>query len=589
MFRRLPAFIACIVLGTFLTATAIAQTPQQGRAAGAAGGKPMTKAEVEQMWAKGAATPFTTALKNRSLAFEPDLEWIDELTRKYPAMTTGGSAAIKGLLNDRVPPAPEIAAVEKAAPDIFTRLQKAVQTRSDSDLAPLVHPDLLANKARVYTLFDPATYRKHVLGTFADGPYRRVGVQFFQLTKEQVETLHYVQFSMSNGRIVVRDVVTGEAVAGIYLKDEQAIATNRLQLAFRALSERDDAALRSLLSPGLYEQVTDSALAFVKGMPPLPQVTMTPSTSVDRKGIRVVVGVSYLTRRNRKIDYHVDFERIDNELKVVRLRDEKGDVIAFDPNIDNYMNRRYNEPDGPVVDASQVTFTENPFFQPPDRIVDMARRAMEDRNGALLRQYADMLLDATPDTGYGMSAAAYYVLGRYDEAEADAVRALESGGTVYFPLLHHVGGFMPSISLAGGTPTDFDPVLLAVSKEKLQYIPARGQARRDAQEFPIAAITEPVQFERSRFSGQRPFISMKVKDGKKEANFNFAAFGTACPAYADPRTVRSLIQYKGTSICAAENNAAVLTLVPPTWERDLTVVLRTINTARTAKPAPNRR
>jgi hypothetical protein len=565
-----------------------AAAPRRAGGAGAprATGKPLTKAEVEQMWAKGAVEAFRGAVKSRGLAFEPDEEMLDTWTKKYPMQSAGASAGIKGDLTADVAPAPSVAEVEKVAPALLTRIRAAVQKRSDTELASIVHPDLLATKAKVYTLFDKTNYRNHSLGKFADAPYRRVGVPFYQLTTEsQVEKLHHVQFALLKGAIVVRDVVSGAAVNDVFLKDEQALAVSRLQLVYRALNDKDDRALQNLLTPGLYDELKTNGVAITNGLPSVSQLTMTPKADEEGKSTRVVVHVSYLTRSNKKIDYDVDFEHIGDELKVVRLRDSRGDVIAVDPHINNYLGRRYNEPDGPMLDLKSIKRSEFPIFQSLERTMQQAQSALEDRNGARLREFAEIVADLAPESGYGLRASASYVLGQYEDAENAALRAIESGGTVYFPILHHVGKYIPGMTQSAL----FAPVVVAVSKEKVQYIPMRGQAARAELDIPFAAIID-VQFERGNVlrGGPRPFLAMKFKQGRDESTYNLAAFGTTCPDSIARGTAQQLIQYTGNTICDVANGAQVRTLVPPNWRQDLNVVLRTIEAAR-GKPAATRK
>src|SRR5688572_24544625 len=172
--RHLTAHHVCrlflfVVLACGFASESAAQAAAAPRRAAAprATGKPLTKADVEQMWAKGAVEPFRAAMKNRGLAVEPDEELLDPRTRKYPMQSAGASAGIKGDLAAVIPPAPSVADVEKVGPALLTRIRAAVQKRSDTELASAVHPDLLASKAKVYALFDKANYRNHALGKFA--------------------------------------------------------------------------------------------------------------------------------------------------------------------------------------------------------------------------------------------------------------------------------------------------------------------------------------------------------------------------------------------------------------------------------------
>jgi hypothetical protein len=571
--------LACIIAATF-PSSAYAQKP--------AGRKPMTKAEVQKLWAQKAQTLFLNELRLRGLAFEPEEDWLAELpkTTKVEAASVPGFAdAIRKL----IPPAPDVDAVTKQGPDLLAKLKTAAQKRSDADLATIVHPELLAAKARVYDLFDKAAYRNHMLGKFAPSDHRRVGVQFFQLTVDQVERLHYILFATSGGKIVVRDVVTGPQVAELFLRDEQKLAVSKLEQVFRALNDGDQTALKNLATPGLYESLKDHG-TLSKGHPPFPQITVTPSVPLDQKSIRVVARVAYPTRSGRKIEYDIDFERIDNDLKVVRLRDVHNDVIAWDPQIDNYLNRRFGLPDGPTVDDVKLSNV----YPPLSRIVQLAQSALEDRDAEKLKEYAQLVVDADPGggDGFGMLAGAHHMLGKYDEAEKAALDAISRGGTAYFAVLRHTA--------FNREMRQFWPVVLGVSKTKIQYLPPAGQAGATAEEITIGGVEE-IEMERgSIIRPARPFLKLKFKPDVKKRDtkdYNFAAFGTTCPDAAAPARGGNLVPFTGGTVCSGTAQQAppkrgalsipgtgtsVPMLVPRTWDRDLRVVLRAIEEARSS-------
>jgi hypothetical protein len=556
----------------------------------------MTKADVQRLWAAKADAVFVTNLMTRGLAFEPEEDWIkglSDLTKVSAPQVPQMAAALMRL----VPEAPQVDAVTKAAPDLLAKLKAAAQKRSDAELAPLVHPDLLTSKARVYDLFDTTNYRDHSLGKFAPSDYRRVGVQFFQLTTSQVERLHYVLFATSRGKIVVRDVITGPAVAELFLRDEQKIALSKLQLVFRALNDGDDTALKELTTPGLFDELKGLG-SLAQGQPAFSQIATTASVPLDAKSIRVVVRVAYPTRSGRKIEFDIDFERIGNESKVVRLRDAEGLVIAYDPNIDNFLNRRFGLPDGPVLE--RVSWTNKPWFWSLKTLTDRMQNAVEDRSVKTLQDYAGYVLEADPKSGNGLGAvaSAKFISGNYDEAENDALTAIERGGTVYFMVLRH--------SAINRDMRPFSPAVLGISKERVQYLIPDGQAGGgQPQDISIASI-KTIEMERPRIptTKPRPFLKFEFRSDRKndDETYNFAAFGTSCPGDTGSSSSGGLGPYNGGSVCPEPGSGpsinprnilggkTVPLLVPAQWERNLKVVLRSIEQARkSAAPAQNRR
>jgi len=577
-------------------ATPAAPAARGGAGRGAAARAPMTKADVQRLWAQGrpAQKVFVTDLGIRGLAFEPEEDWVAGL----PTVTKVPTSAVPDIFNalqKLIPPAPEVDAVTRDGPGLLNQIKGAAQARGD--LAAFVHPELLAEKAKVYDLFDTANYKNHMVGKSSAVESRRVAMQFFQLTGNEVERLHYVMFATSRGKLVVRDIVTGPAVASQYLKDEQQLALTKLELVFRALNDGDNTALQTLCSPGLLGDLTSlgQTAAFpVRGLPPYSQIKATPSVPLDQKAIRVVVRVEYTLRNNDKIDFDVDFERINNDLRVVRLRDVKNDIIAVDPDVDNHVRSRFGLAAAPPVDTTVVRTSDMRFLS-LQRIAQLARYALEDRNATALRDWAGKALSIAPDSGdgYGFRAAAAHLAGDYDNAQSEAINALTRGGTVYFTLMRH--------QLFNREMRSLLPVILAVSKDKVQYIAMRGSTGIPSEEFPTAGI-EKVELERGNIVNKpRPFMSFEFKPDpskRDKKEYNFAAFGTSCPADVQPAQRANLVDHPGGSICAppagGRSNplpgfgSTTPMLVPRDWDRNLRVVIRALEEAKklssTSKP-----
>ena len=568
---------------------------------------PLTQAALQKLWDDGDQDLLLNELKLGGLAFEPEEDWVNHL-KNLDSMPLA-TAELRKL----VPPAPTVEAVTSEAPALLSKLKDAAQKRSETDMAPLVHPDLLANKARVYDLFDIANYRNHSLGRIVPMDNRRVGVQFFQLTTSQVERLHYLTFATAHGKIVLRDVITGPGVAALFLHDEQQLATSKLDLMFRALNDHDDSGLKNLCTPGMYESLKKLSDAggstLVRGKySSISSIALTPSVSLDEKSARVVVKVGYPDAGAKPLEYNVEFERINNDLKVVRVRDMQGGIVAWDPDIDNYLNRRYSLPDGPPV--TEVAKSDDIRFYPITMVQDFVYRALETRNAPRLKELAGEFLarQSSGGEGYGIRAAAEQILGAYDDAAKDAILAIDRGGTAYFAVLRHNSAFGSADAMASGQ--QFYPAILGVSKTKIEYRPFSDQGRQ-AEQIAIASI-QTVQIEKRYGAGKpRPFVNLEFTDGSKKT-YNFAAFGTSCPGEkpapgADPFPGGSTCPAPanaapapkkgkfglpgglpvglpsgglGSMIPGGKNGATVPMLVPQKWQQDLKVLVDAIEEAR---------
>ncbi len=558
----------------------------------------LTEKNLQDLWDGRDEELLLNELKLRGLAFHPEENWVGRL--QDPAGMPRAIAAIRALIE----PAPEVDAVAQAAPNLLAKIKDGAQKRSETDLTPLLHPSLLANKAKVYDLFDIANYRNHSLGRIVPEDNREVGVQFFQLTSSQVERLHYLMFSTYGGHLVLRDVVTGPEVANKFLRDEERVATEKLDLMFRALNDHNDSGLKTLCTPGMYESLKqladEDASTLVRGKyTSIATIALTPSISTDSKSARVVVKVGYPDPGAKPLEYFVDFERVDKDLRVVRVRDLQGGVVAWDPNIDNYLNRRYGLPDGALV--TDAPKSDDIRFYPLSMVHDFVIKALESRNAQRLKELGAEFKARKPakGDGYGILAAAAEISGNFDDAQNQATLAIDRGGTAYFVLLRHNGALTSAESLTTGK--QFSPVILGISKSKVEYIPFSGQGR-PREEVATSSVAQS-QLERRYLGGKpRPFLNLDF-GGK---GYNFAAFGTACP---DDKPAPGLEVYSGATVCPpAQSTAAAQTkkggilghtlpgglklpigggngtaapmLVPRTWQDDLKVVAAALDEAR---------
>jgi hypothetical protein len=539
---NLVACIAACYLVNAVPSRAQTAPPKKAPAKAAPKRPALTRSAAEKLWKDGDQDLFLNELKLRGLAFEPEEDWVNSLPN-------GPDQPLAlAELRKLIPPGPTPEAVSAQTSVLLPKIKDAAQNRNESALEALVHPDLFANKSAVYDLFDISNYRAFTLGRVTPMESRRVGVQFFQLTTSQVERLHYLVFSNYHGKIVLRDVITGPKVADQFLKDEREIAKSKLDLMFRALNDRDDSGLKNLCTPGLYESLKrlsdGGGSTLVRGAyTSIAAIALTPSVSLDQKSARVVVRVAYPDPGNKALEYDVDFERIDKDLKVVRVRDAQGRVIAWDPDIDNYLSRRYGLPDGEQVKT--VAETDDPRFQPLSRIRASITRALESREGAKLKEYATEFLAREPKggDGYGIRAAAEEILGSYDDAAKDATLAIDRGGTAYFVVLRHNSAMLSANAVMTGN--QFSPVILGISKTKIEYHAFTEQGGA-SEEIPIASISQS-QLEKTYMAGKpRPFLDLAFNNGSQK-NYNFASFGTSCP----DKPAAGVEQYPGGSVCQA--------------------------------------
>jgi hypothetical protein len=537
---------------------------------------PLSQAEVQSLWAQKDQTLLLNEIRLRGLAFEPEEDWVAHL----PNVAEQPLAIAE--LRKLIPPAPDVDTVAAQAPDLLNKLRDASQKRDEIAFAALVHPELLANKARAYDLFDTANYRSHALGRFAPAENRRVGVQFFQLTTNQVERLHYVMFSNYGGKLVVRDIVTGPAVADRFLHDEEQLALSKLDLVFRALNDGDATGLRALCTPGLYESLEPLGSVFTPGKSvPLDRISRKASVSLDQKSVRVVVRVGYAATSGRQVQYDVDFERVDKDLKVVRIRDVQGGVIAWDPDIDNYLNRRYGLPDGPQV--KDIAQSDVPDFYPLPTIRTMAMRAVEVGDARKLKDFAELMIAREPTSGegYGIRAAFQHAQGNFDEAGRDATTAIDRGGVAYFGVLEYSGSFSHQFSTG----------VLGISKDKIQYFPT-GAAREEIELAAVKAAFDGSTSNRGSIirnlmgSSGGPFFKVEVTRQKKKTTYTFAALGTVCRNSPQAAARRDLEPYPNGVFCGSEganvqSATAIPLLVPRQWLENLRVVADAIEHAKT--------
>jgi hypothetical protein len=271
-------------------------------------------------------------------------------------------------------------------------------------------------------------------------------------------------------------------------------------------------------------------------------------------------------------------------LKIVRVRDTDNKLIVFDPDVENYLNRRFGIPDGPKLDIASAAMTEQDVFLSLSQLRDKSMRVLEDHNAARIKELAQTFIDSDPSggEGFGLRAGADQLLGNYEDAQKDADRALLHGGTVYLVAQRH----------GAWSNEPFTPVVLGISRKKLQYIP--GPGRGSPEEIDLSSAKVKFDTGKMFLKSNRPFLSLSFKgsDGKSKT-YNFAALGTACPGSARPSP--NLVPVPGGGVCGSETstvpngktiplfdpNAREMPLyVPAHWQQDLTTVLRTIEEAR---------
>jgi hypothetical protein len=565
-------------VGVVSARTVCAQAPAKKPASAK---RPLTQTDIQKLWAGGDDTLLANEIRLRGLAFTPTGEWIDvelpKLTGKSPSDLPHSVSALRQLV-----PAPlDLDRVSKEAPDLLEHLKAAAQKRSEAELAPLVDSTLLATKAKIYDLFDISNFRAYTLGKPAESEHGDVGMPFFELTNSNVEKLYYLYFTQSKGKIVVKDIVTGDAVAALYLHDEELLAKSKLEVMFRALNDGDQSGLKQLCSPGLYESiqkwggVKHPGDRLARGRI-LSQVAVQTAVQSDQKSIRVVSKISYPLSASSNVIFFVDFERIGNDLRIVRIRDNENKVVVFDPNIDNYLNERYGIPDGPPLQETDVAMTDEDFFLPLDQLRAKARRVLQYHDLQKINDLARLFVESDPTSGegYGIRAAADLLLHKYEDADRDAHRALELNGTAYFVLDRY--------SRFGANP--FTPVVLAISKSTIEYLPSPGAG--SPEQIPLQSVSD-MKFTTGRkilntvFSEAGPFVKLQFKaaDGKKNVDYDFADFGTTCPGNVTPQSPHDLIQQAVNGSCGTTSTngqpsgaVSIPVLTPQGWHEDLAVV-----------------
>lgn len=587
--RRFVTF--SIVLSVAVTTGLYAQTSSGAKKPArksASAAHPLTQADVQRLWAMGDDTLLANQIRLKDVGFDVEEDWLLNQLPKATGVPPGKMPNSAALLKTKIQPAPDIDAVSAAAAALLDQIKAAAQQRNSAALEPLLHPDLFQEKGKVYDLFDVANYRGHTLGRFGAEPNRQVSVQFFELTTSNVERIYYVYFSqLRGGKLVMRDVKSGPEQDARFLHDEEVLAQDKLKLMFRALNDGDETGLKTLCTDGLYEAIKawggdkHPGDRLTRGRN-LSQVTFKTSIQ-EQKAIRVVARISYPLANNKVVAFDVDFERIGNDLKIVRVRDTDNRVIVFDPNIDNYLNRRYALPDTPAV--SDVATTEQEVFFSSGQLQQKAIQALQDHNAQHLKDLAQTLVDSDPTggIGYGLLAGANEILGNFDDANRNAGLALQHSGTVYYVVERH--------SATQNQP--FTPVILAISKNKIDYIPATGLGAPE--QIDVSSIKEDkIDMNHNKFNplkSDRPFATLVfvAADGKKKT-YNFAAYGTQCQPgpnlqpVADPSGTCGLgggsAMQNTTFNPFGKGSSALPMYVPITWQRDLSEVLRAIDIAR---------
>jgi hypothetical protein len=578
-------FLGLLMVG-LLTGVSPAQTHAKTGTSTAAHKRPLTRADVQKLWAGGDDAFFANEVRLRGLAFTPTGEWIDvelpRLTNIPISKVPDGVSALRKL----VPPPPSLDMVAAQAPDLLSKLRTAAQGHSETALAPLVDSALLINKASIYDMFDPANFRASSLGAPKESEHGDVGLPFFELTNSNVEKLYYIYFAQEKGSLVVQDIVTGDSVAQLYMQDQQVLAKTELQTMFRAVNDGDPAGLKAICSPGLYDAVQTWGGTRHPGDRlthghTLNQVTVQTSVPLDQKSIRVVAKVSYPFTASNNIVFFVDFERVENQLLIVRIRDDQNKVIVYDPNIDNYLNRRYNLPDGPVETDADMAMSDEEWAQGMSQLRARALRALEYQDQAKIEEMARQLLESDPTggEGYGIRAAADLMEHKYEDADRDAHKALQLNSTAYFVLARHTGVF-------SGVP--FKPVVLAISTSTIDYLPSPGNGNEE--KIPMNLV-KSAKFASGKGLGHivvvtsaGPFLKLQFEgpDGKKKEDYDFADFGTHCPS--STRETGDQVDEPSNGDCGMEmiggKNVNTPFRTPQTWHEDLAVVSELIEGLR---------
>ena len=441
---------------------------------------PITREELVEAMKALPATEVNAQIKSRGLAFPLEESDVPDLFSESGRPVSEMAALIptlKELLPQAISP-------EEAAPridEIFGKLALG----SPVDAIGVIHSAILDETGEVLSVFDPEHFSKYSLGTARQLPGGRLGVPLYVFGKDGAEHLHFAQFlADADGSLKLRELSgTRPETANLHLGAELDLAENRIRELYRSQFDMQDQVAERIMTPALSQSLQERGGwgRLTQGSRPTQSdLQIERSVNIDGKSILSVVHVKH-PAGDGMVEYYADFERVDGDLRMVRLRDRTGEGdVAADPRLNEYICERY---DTTGCSTYQMRQTADPAFLSNDALADTAERLLTDFKGEELRRVAERMRQGTTNdedpTGLSYLASAKFLLGEFYEAEQLAELAIEKGADVRIPVLQY---FQDSTTGAHW----FGRLLLGLSEDGLEYRPSNEIAARKFPEMSMA-------------------------------------------------------------------------------------------------------
>jgi hypothetical protein len=534
--RTTPILFLLMLTLLCLPGVALAQAKTAAKPKG-----PITPEELVKLMSSFSDEAVHGQITARGLAFEPEIEGLGllfEKAVKQPKDLPRTADALRKL-------APAAIAPELAHPQIEQLLASLSASQAASlEVLDMLHPQLLEDKGKVMSVFDPQRYRKHSVGKARALPgSARVGAALFVFTVDGIEKLHFAQFAPTKaGKLLLRDLSESNAKdATFHLGAELDLAKTRMSELYRGYFDNRPEVAQNVMTPALGKSLEDIGgwrRIFRGERVAQGSLQIEERATIDQKSIRPVLRISH-PAKGKMVEYYADFERIGGDLRIVRLRDSTGEGvtggrdIAADPELDLYLCRRYESSGCGLYTMSP---SEMPEYATLVRLQSMAEAAIQDFQGDRLKAVAEeMRISFVGDEdprGLAYLASATFLEMKFPEAEQMALQAVAKGATVYFPVLHF---FIPKM----GEPW-FGRAMFGISRNGLEYVPSADISQYPRYTVPWKDVDKVVVGAKVGFGPFKkayPFLGFQVKlprpdnpSRMAEENWNFAIFPSGCAA-----------------------------------------------------------
>lgn len=500
---------------------------------------------------------------NAEFPLPPEEDWIKGL---YKVRARNERPACYDALMKQVPEGPTLAVVEKDGPALVDQLLDIVKRGAKTEVEDLVRPMMLSTElsgsfgdagkmypqvGQIFGMFDPGRYQKHLFGRVMPVGGRKIGVPVFVLTKDLVENFYFVVFTNYKEKLVVREVLRGREIAEFALAAEKEWAEQKIRDLYRDMNQNSDMTAKAISTERLFTDV-----AKIGGWRRLKrdqrlnveQMKISSAVPLIGKSVRVVSTVSYLVPGG-EMKFEIEFERDGSELRAVRLLDDKGRDIAFDKELDCFMDRRFGLQS--PCEAYKPKSTENVWFIERDRILDYARRAVEFGKVEEIEAYANELItffdtDELRGIPMGLQATAHFLRGQYTKFYEVGSEALKKNGEVYIPLLRAYGDNVL-------TGNGLKPMTLGLSGKGLRYVPSALDRLRNE------LLAKPENIKTLKLDARKPWFVVELK-GIEERTWKLLLPGSACatapPAPQGNSLTKRMTEFKG-GLFSRDNPCAV--------------------------------